>query len=390
MKITAVQTFSLRYDMPYALTYARGEYAAREALLVKVLTDDGAVFGWGESAMWGGPHAVTAAVIEREIAPLILGQDPRRPEFLWEKVFQETYYHGRRGILVAALSGVDIALWDILGKCAAQPLWRLLGGFGRPVTAYGSAGYYRRDYGLDAFAADLAAARAAGYRGYKMKIGNIPQAVHQGVIEDVPLRGSIEQDLKRVAAAREAIGGDRNLMVDATTSLTPRVAMRYAEALEPLNVRWFEEPVQAEDVAGCADIARRTRIAIAGFETETGRDAFARLIDAGAIQVVQPDIVQVGGITEARKIAHFAQVRHLPFTSKNYSTIVSSAACLQLLFALPNGEYFECDQDPLPWRNEILRQPAFRIEDGMAAPADAPGLGIDLDEAALRPWIVAP
>jgi len=214
--------------------------------------------------------------------------------------------------------------------------------------------------------------------------------VHQGVIEDVPLRGSIEQDLKRVAAAREAIGGDRNLMVDATTSLTPRVAMRYAEALEPLNVRWFEEPVQAEDVAGCADIARRTRIAIAGFETETGRDAFARLIDAGAIQVVQPDIVQVGGITEARKIAHFAQVRHLPFTSKNYSTIVSSAACLQLLFALPNGEYFECDQDPLPWRNEILRQPAFRIEDGMAAPADAPGLGIDLDEAALRPWIVAP
>ena len=390
MKITAVQTFSLRYDMPYALTYARGEYTVREARLVKVLTDDGAVFGWGESAMWGGPHAVTAAVIEREIAPLILGQDPRRPEFLWEKVFQETYYHGRRGILIAALSGVDIALWDILGKCAAQPLWRLLGGFGRPVTAYASAGYYRRDYGLDAFAADLAAARVAGYRGYKMKIGNIPQAVHQGVIEDVPLRGSIEQDLKRVAAAREAIGGDRNLMVDATTSLTPRVAMRYAEALEPLNVRWFEEPVQAEDVAGCADIARRTRIAIAGFETETGRDAFARLIDAGAIQVVQPDIVQVGGITEARKIAHFAQVRHLPFTSKNYSTIVSSAACLQLLFALPNGEYFECDQDPLPWRNEILRQPAFRIEDGMAAPADAPGLGIDLDEAALRPWIVAP
>ena len=90
--------------------------------------------------MWGGPHAVTATVIEREIAPLIIGQDPRRPEYLWEKVFQETYYHGRRGILLAALSGVDIALWDILGKCAGQPLWRLLGGFGRPVSAYASAG----------------------------------------------------------------------------------------------------------------------------------------------------------------------------------------------------------------------------------------------------------
>ena len=257
MKITAIETFCLRYDMPYPLTYARGEYAQREALLVKVRTDDdSAIFGWGESAMWGGPHGVTATVIEREIAPLIIGQDPRRPEYLWEKVFQETYYHGRRGILLAALSGVDIALWDILGKCAGQPLWRLLGGFGRPVSAYASAGYYRRDYGLDAFAADVAKARAAGFRGYKMKIGNIPQAVHYGVLPDVPMRLSIDEDLKRVATAREAIGGDRNLMVDATTSLTPRVAMRYAESLEPLNIRWFEEPVLAEDVAGCAELAR--------------------------------------------------------------------------------------------------------------------------------------
>jgi D-arabinonate dehydratase/D-galactarolactone cycloisomerase len=390
VKITAIETFCLRYDMPYALTYARGEYATREALLVKVHTDDPDIAGWGESAMWGGPHAVTVAVVEREIAPLLIGQDPRRPEYLWEKVFQETYYHGRRGILIAALSGVDIALWDILGKCAGQPLWRLLGGFGRPLTAYASAGYYRRGYSIEDLAGDIAKARAAGYRGYKMKIGNVRQAAHYGVLHEVPLRLSIEEDLARVRAAREAIGSDRNLMVDASTSLTPRVAMRYAEALEPLNIRWFEEPVQAEDVAGCAELARRTRIAIAGFETETARDAFARLIDAGAIQVVQPDVVQVGGITEARKIAHYAQVKHLPFTSKNYSTAVSSAACLQLLYALPNGEYFECDQDPLPWREEILRRPAFRLDGGMAEPGEAPGLGIEVDEAALSRWLVRP
>jgi D-galactarolactone cycloisomerase len=291
---------------------------------------------------------------------------------------------------MAALSGVDIALWDILGKCADQPVWRLLGGFGRPVSAYASAGYYRRDYGLDDLARDVAKARSAGFTGYKMKIGNVWQAVHHGVIHDVPLRCSIDDDLKRVAAAREAIGGDRNLMVDATTSLTARVAMRYAAALEPLNIRWFEEPVQAEDVAGCAELARRTRIAIAGFETETGREAFARLIDAGAIQVVQPDIVQVGGITEARKIAAFAQMRHLPFTSKNYSTAVSSAACLQLLYALPNGEYFESDQDPLPWRQDILTHPAWHIESGQAKPGDAPGLGLSIDESKLIPWLVKP
>jgi D-galactarolactone cycloisomerase len=390
MKITAVETICLRYQMPYALTYARGEYDTREALLVRVRTEDAAVVGWGEAAMWGGPHTVTVAVIEREIAPLLIGQDPRRPEYLWEKVFQETYYHGRRGILIAALSGVDIALWDILGKCAGQPLWRLLGGFGRPLVAYASSGYYRRGYGPGELAADVAKARAAGYRGYKMKVGNVAQAAHYGVLHDVPLRVSIDEDLARVRAAREAIGADRNLMIDATTSLTPRVAMRYAEALQPLEIRWFEEPVQAEDVAGCTELARRTRIAIAGFETETGRDAFARLIDAGAIQVVQPDVVQVGGITEARKIAHYAQVRHLPFTSKNYSTAVSAAACLQLLYALPNGEYFECDQDPFPLRDEILARPAWRIDDGMVEPSDAPGLGIEIDEAALARWTVQP
>jgi D-arabinonate dehydratase/D-galactarolactone cycloisomerase len=338
--------------------------------------------------MWGGPHAVTAAVIEQEIAPLVVGQDPRRPEYLWEKVYQETYYHGRRGILLAALSGVDIALWDILGKCAGQPLWRLLGGFGRPVVAYASAGYYRRGYGVEDLAADVAKARAAGYRGYKMKIGNVPQATHYTVLHAVPLRVSIEEDIARIRAAREAIGGDRNLMVDSTTSLTPRVAMRYAEALEPLNVRWFEEPVPAENIEGCAELARRTRIPIAGFETETGRDAFARLIDAGAIQVVQPDVVQVGGITEARKIASYSQIKHLPFTGKNYSTAVSAAACLHLLYALPNGEYFECDQDPLPWRDAILTRAPYRLQHGMAEPTDAPGLGLEVDEPALARWIV--
>lgn len=389
MKITRIRTFPLRFAMPYALTYARGRYDTREALLVKVETDDPAIFGWGEAAMWGGPHAVTQALIEQEIAPLVVGEDPRRPEFLWEKVYQETYYHGRKGILLAGLSGVDIALWDILGKSAGLPLWRLLGGFGRPLTAYASAGYYREGYGLDSFAADVAAARQAGFRGYKMKIGNIPQVVHGSVLDGGPLRRSFDDDMARVKAAREAIGPDRNLMVDATTSFSTRVAMRYAEALEPLNIRWFEEPVSVEDVAGCAELAGRTRIAIAGFETETGRDAFARLIDARAIQVVQPDVVQVGGITEARKIAAYAQVKHLPFTGKNYSTAVSSAATLHLLYALPNGEYFEMDQDPLPWREQILRAPYHMRDGGLVAPTDAPGLGIDIDEAMLEPWLVA-
>jgi D-galactarolactone cycloisomerase len=388
MRITGIETFALEYRMPYPLTYARGEYSTREALLLKVHTSNDSIFGWGEAAMWGGPHAVTATVIEKEIAPLIIGEDPRRPEYLWEKIYQSTYYHGRKGILIACLSGVDIALWDILGKCAGQPLWRLLGGFGEPLTAYASAGYYRRDYGLDDLAADVARAGAAGFRGYKMKIGNTPQVIHGGVLPDVPLRVSFEADVARVRAAREALGSDRDLMVDANTSLSASMALRYATVLEPLSIRWFEEPTEPENVEGCAELARRIRIPIAGFETETGKFQFARLIDAGAIQVVQFDVVQVGGFTEARKIAAYAQMRHLPVTAKNYSTAVSTAATLNLLFALPNGEYFECDQDPNALREEIVREPLYALDDGMVLPSDLPGLGLNIDEDALKRWRV--
>jgi D-galactarolactone cycloisomerase len=390
MRITEVETIPLLYEMPYPITYARGEYQTREAVLVRVHTDDPDISGWGEAAMWGGPSSVTIATLEDEIAPLVVGEDPRRPEYLWEKVYQSTYYHGRKGVVLACLSGLDIALWDILGKAAGLPVWRVLGGFGRPLTTYGSAGYYRRDYSLEDFAADVARVRADGLRGYKMKIGNIPQVVHCGVLSDVPLRRSFDEDLARIRAARDAIGPDRNLMVDANASLSSRVAMRYADALEPLNIRWFEEPTQPEDLEGSAELARRTRIPIAGFETESGKYQFARLIDAGAVQVVQFDLVQVGGFTEARKIAAYAQMRHLPVTVKNYSTAVSTAATLHFLYALSNADYFELDQDPNELNTSLAPQP-FILEDGLAMPtSDQPGLGLEIEEAALQRFRMRP
>ena len=385
MKITGLETFCLDYQMPYPLTYPRGEYQSREAVLVKSHTDDPDIFGWGEAAMWGGPWATTATVLEKQIQPLIVGHDPRRPEYLWEKVYQETYYHGRKGILLSCLSAIDIALWDILGKSANQPVWRLLGGFARPLRAYASSGYYRRDYSLDDLAADVAEARAAGHRGYKMKVGNIASAVHARVLDGTPLRVTMEEDFARVRAAREALGGDHDLMCDANTSLDARTAMAYADEFERIGIRWFEEPTQPENIAGCAELARRTRVPIAGFETETSKFNFAAMIDAGAIQMVQPDVIQVGGITEARKIAAYAQMRHLNFSSKNYSTAVSLAACLNLIY-----DYFECDMDPSPWRDGFLRTPLFSFDAGMVQPFDRPGLGLDIDEAALAAWRVTP
>jgi D-arabinonate dehydratase/D-galactarolactone cycloisomerase len=275
-----------------------------------------------------------------------------------------------------------------MGKAAGLPLWRLLGGYGKPITCYASSGYYRRDQTLDQFAAVVAQARDEGFRGFKMKIGNIPQVNHH---EDVPLRLSFDADVARIRAAREAIGADRNLMVDANCALNRRVAMRYAEELEKLEVRWFEEPVEPENVAGCVELASRTRVPIAGFETETTAKTFARLIDAGAIQIAQPDVVQVGGLTEMRKIAAYAQLRHLPVTGKNYSTALGQAATLSMLLAAPNGDYFEWENDPLPWRGEgFLKAPFFTMKDGMVEGTETPGLGVDIDEDKLKTWQVAP
>ena len=205
----------------------------------------------------------------------------------------------------------------------------------------------------------------------------------------MPLRISFEEDLARVRAAREAVGGDRNLMVDANTSLSSRMAMRYAEALEPLNVRWFEEPTQPEDVEGCAELARRTRIPIAGFETEIRQ-----------VPVCAADRCRRGpggrSSTSSRSAASprparsraYAQMRHLPVTAKNYSTAVSTAATLQLLFALPNGDYFECDQDPNALRDGITRGSLFSLDDGMVMANEGAGLGLEIDETALRRWRV--
>ena len=268
-------------------------------MLVKITTDDGIV-GWGESALWGGPPSVSQVVIEKEIFPLIEGENPLRPEYLWEKVYQETYYHGRKGILLACLSGVDIAVWDIFGKAAGKPLWQILGGFGRPVESYASSGYYRADRTMDDFANEISGWIARGFKGYKMKIGNTSEVIHAGVTGEIPLRRSFEDDIARIATARAAAGEGR-LFVDANTSLDAAQAMRYADRLEALDIGWFEEPVQPENIAGAVKVAQRTRIPIAGFETETNKFTFKHLIDAGAMQIVQPDVVQVGGLTEARK-----------------------------------------------------------------------------------------
>ena len=370
MKITAVETFCLRYDMPYPLTYARGEYAQREALLVKVRTSDDSLFGWGESAMWGGPHGVTAAVIEREIAPLIIGEDPRRPEFLWEKVFQETYYHGRRGILLAALSGVDIALWDIAGQAAGAPVSTLLGGRMRESVRVYASGIpslplEAPDEAIQAVVAEARSLAAAGYSGVKMAVG----------------RG-VAGDLRTIRSIRDAMGDGFAIYADAAGVYSRADAMRLGRALEELGVGFFEMPIAPEDVEGYAELAQALTIPIA-LDSIMTRHETVELIRNRAIDIVQPDVCRAGGITECRRIAELADCFGLAFQPHvSIGSAIHVAASAHLAVAMPNSLVCEYWIGRNPIGAAVAHHPAV-VRDGYLFPPDAPGLGIGLDADAL-------
>jgi len=264
VKIRDVRTISVEYTLPRPVFDANYTMASKPALLVEVETDTG-LLGLGEAAHFGGPLVSTATVIEQELRPYLLGQDPRETERLWELMHRRAYKHARGGIVIAAISGVDIALWDLRGKLAGMPLWRLLGGYRRRVPAYATGGFYAEGKGVPELADEMRAYCRHGFRAVKLKVGR------NSGIEGSPLRAmadrgvcevSLAEDLARVRAVREAIGPDVRLMVDANGAWDVPTAVRMGRALEELDVYWFEEPVWPDDLAGSAEVAAKVAIPI--------------------------------------------------------------------------------------------------------------------------------
>ena len=302
MKITDVRTIPLSYrcDKPYMS--AAGAQVARNALLVEVETDTGLI-GLGEAGSAGGPLASTQVVVELELKPLLLGEDPLLIEYLWQKMFQRTRQHGRRGIVMHAISGIDIALWDLAGKVANLPLYRLLGAYRDQVEAYASGGFYQEGKDIAALAEEAGRYISQGYRAMKMKIGRNPStqtnlremlAMHDKCVV------SLEEDLARVEAVRRVLGREAKLMVDINCAWSPALAIQMGRALEPQNLYWIEEPVATDDIKGSAEVARALGTAIAGYETEVGAYGFRELITQRAVDIIQPDIAWAGGFTECQ------------------------------------------------------------------------------------------
>ncbi|HEY3911300.1 MAG TPA: mandelate racemase/muconate lactonizing enzyme family protein [Stellaceae bacterium] len=386
MKITEIRTIPLSYRCEPPYGSAGGMQSARGSLLVEVETDGG-VTGIGEVGGGGTRH-----VIEEQLRPMLLGEDPLLIEGLWQKMFARTRQFGRRGIAMNAISGIDIALWDIAGKVARMPLYRLLGACRDRVEAYASGGFYQAGKSVDDLAGEAEGYRALGFKGMKMKIGRNPSTqthLRHLAAQARSCEVEPEEDIARVAAVRRALGPNAKLMADVNCAWSPAMAIEMGRALEPYRLYWLEEPVATDDIDGSARVADALATPIAGYETEIGLYGFRELIARGAVDIVQPDLAWSGGFSECRRIAALAQAHHLMVAPHAFAGAVLLAASLHFAAATANALLLEFDQNPNGLRDQLLKEPIAIDGDGMVRLPERPGLGIELDPAAVARYRAA-
>jgi D-galactarolactone cycloisomerase len=379
MKVADVVCHVLQAKVDRPFTSARGWlYATRSSCVVEVRTDDG-ITGWGECY---GPAAVNKALIETQYRQRVVGRDPFDVEVVWEDLYNRIKDYGATGFAVTAISGIDIALWDVVGRAVGKPIHKLIGGAHRTeVTAYATGLYFTDMDRLVAEAVDEAEGYVEqGFRAIKMKIG----------------LGDPKLDLARIRAVREAIGPDVRLAVDANHCFTVPQAIRLGRAMEPLDILWFEEPISPEDRDGYVEVTRALDMAVAGGENEFTRWGFRDTVARKAMDIVQPDVCAAGGISECRKIAALASAHGVECVPHAWGSAIGLAATVQFLAALPDTPpalrpappMLEFEQTPNPLRDDLAREPIRQV-DGVVRVPDGPGLGIELDHGVLQRFKVA-
>ncbi len=372
MKITEVEAIYLRLPQ-----VKRQCDSGQDALVVRVSTDAG-IAGIGEvdsaplaaKGIIEGPFSHTTACGLRE---LLIGEDPFRTEYLWHKMYRGNIYGGRRGVGVHAMSGVDIALWDIKGKALGQPIWRLLGGgFHSRIRAYASS--------LFGATPEETGERARRFRdrGFSaVKFGWDPMGRDE------------KTDIALVREARRGLGDDADLMIDAGLVWDAKTAIQRARAFSEHRIFWLEEPLRPDDYDGYRKLSESTEVRIAAGEEESNRQSFLELMDRGRIDIAQVDLTRCGGFTEAMKIASLAADRGLPVVNHGFTTYINVAAALHFLNSIPNSFIAEfVVEEETTLRDRITRQKLIATDGYLAIP-EAPGLGIDLDEESLAAFRVA-
>lgn len=370
MKITDVRALwlSAPLDKPLGGSSRKKIWFNRQAVLVEVHTDEGIV-GIGEA--FTIPEVALVA-ISQFYKPMLLGENPLDIERLWEKMYFGAGYSGVKGVMVEALSGIDIALWDIRGKAEGQPVWQLLPSSLHPFTpsplhAYAAGGFWSP---LAETIAELTGYVERGFDGVKMKVGL-----------------GIEEDARRVAAVREAIGDHVKLMLDANCGYTAEQAIELGKRVEECNVYWLEEPVIVEDWDGYRKVRESLNVKIAGGEGEYTRWGFRELMGRGCVDVAQPDTMRCGGLSESVKIAQIAAQHHVAYAPHVFCSVVGLAASLHIAAVAPTFEIFEFDMTPNPLRTHLAKTP-IEAQAGRVQVPHGAGLGIELDNDALARYAV--
>jgi D-galactarolactone cycloisomerase len=376
MRITAVRPSWLRAPIPADRAHVSdfGRNDTFNTCLIEIETDSGQV-GLGEAkAAVGnlGHYGALVTLIREEIAPALIGRDPRDITAIWELLYNGTRAHyavregrtfptiGRRGLTMSAISGIDIALWDLVGQALGQPLWRLLGGMVRErVPAYASGGWAP----VGAIGKQLMQYVERGHRAVKMRVG----------LQDK----SVDDSAARVQEVRESLGPEIAIMVDAHGTWGVREARRFARKVEACDLAWLEEPVSPDNVHGQAEVRASTDIPIASGESEQTRFAFRDLIAAGAVDICQPDLAIAGGVTETLRICALAAAHGLTVAPHLWGGAVLFAAGLHLCIATPCATTVEFSRGHNPLLNELTEE-GFELVDGYVLAPTRPGLGLTL------------
>nr|WP_121270755.1 galactonate dehydratase [Pedobacter schmidteae] len=370
MKITAIETFVCHARM-------------RNWIFVKIVTDQPGLWGWGEATLEWHTRSVVGAI--EDLSQLLIGEDPRRIEHLWQMMYRQHFWHGNGIVRGTAISGIDIALWDIAGKIHGVPTHELWGGRVRDyIRLYCHLGggkmedfYQTRPDDANRFGELARQAVEDGFTAFKS----------MAVPETMPLEGlkPIHYAEACVKSMREAVGNDIDIMVDCHARPSPRMGMQFAKALEPYGLYFFEEPCWPESIDDIALIQRAVSTPIASGERLVTIHAFRELFEKRAVSVIQPDITHCGGLSEVRRIAAMAEAYRISIAPHNPQGPVSTAASIEFGFATPGYIICESVHNDVPWRVDVVSE-GFTVEKKgrVVRPNTRLGLGIEINEEEVK------
>ncbi len=375
MKITKIEPFIVCQKLSEPFYFSQWEYQTRTICLVKVSAEDGS-YGWGEG--YGPAHLVKAGI--EFFAPFIIGMNSLEHENVWQTMYRRSLDYARRGVMLAALSAIDIALWDIKGKHFGLPVSALLGGRKREkIKPYATGLYFTKSDNLKQKLVDEALVyKEQGFRGIKMKVGL-----------------GIAKDVEYVTAIRKAIGDELELMIDSNHAYSLKDAALLSHRVEDLNISWFEEPVSPEHYSCYKQLRDKTNIPITGGECEYLRYGFLQLFQNQSVDIAQPDIAAAGGITEVKKIAALANTFGVELIPHSWGTGIALHAAMHLIANLDviPGRMF----DSTPWMEldrtenelrDVLTEPLIVPVNGYLQVPDRPGLGVDVNPEELAKYLV--